>query len=432
MGVDPSGKGADSRQIKTISNMWQPAQPSPTLARADMELIGLAAQCVKCGLCLPHCPTYRLAQEEGESPRGRVSLIGGWARGALPSSPRLNTHLERCLGCRACEAACPSLVPFGRLMDIAKARRVRQWPWWRRWLHRTRLAAIRDRRLQWVIGYGGLLYRRSGLAGLIDELELSRWSRLHRYHRLATVVRAGCAAAEPDPASPSLRLLGSCVDAIAQPAARAAAMRVLKALGHRAAPIDGAHCCGALCRHQGLIATADEQLQRLVAAIDGRPVVGIASACIAELREHAGATSAADICTFLANLDWPSALRCAPLPCDILVHEPCTHRNRLHDTRAIYRLLERIPEARIGTLAGGSECCGAAGTYMLDQPRLSQALLAQKLASLRESPPTILVTTNPGCALHLAAGVREARLAIELCHPIELIDRQLRATAGTG
>jgi glycolate oxidase iron-sulfur subunit len=104
-----------------------------------------------------------------------------------------------------------------------------------------------------------------------------------------------------------------------------------------------------------------------------------------------------------------------------LVHEPCSHRNLLKDTGAVYRLLARIPGLDAQPLPGNAACCGAAGTYLLDQPEMAGALLAPKLAALAELAPAYLVTTNPGCALHLAAGIEEAGLAIQVCHPVELI-----------
>ena len=96
------------------------------------QLLTLADQCVKCGLCLPHCPTFMLLGNEADSPRGRIALIQGWASGGLAMSPALARHLDGCLGCRACEAACPSLVAYGRLIDGAKAARLDAKPAWRR------------------------------------------------------------------------------------------------------------------------------------------------------------------------------------------------------------------------------------------------------------------------------------------------------------
>jgi glycolate oxidase iron-sulfur subunit len=113
------------------------------------------------------------------------------------------------------------------------------------------------------------------------------------------------------------------------------------------------------------------------------------------------------------------------LAVDVLVHEPCSHRNQLGGNTDVYRVLARIPGLRVAPLPDNALCCGAAGTYLLQHPQTARALLGDKLAHLARLQPKILVTTNPGCALHLAAGLREVGLSIEVCHPLELIARQL-------
>lgn len=404
-----------------------PATP-PDPAALDLGLLALTASCVKCGLCLPHCPTYALTQDEGESPRGRIALVQGWVGGALPTSPSLAAHLDRCLGCRACETACPSRVPFGRLLDAARARQALTRPRWRRLARRLRLAALRDARRLRALARLATLYRASGLARVAARLEATRWPRVHALHRLALVLAARTPQAEAasDAPSPDLYLFGGCVTATALPAAVPATLRVLGTLGYRAALTAGTGCCGALHRHQGDPTAADRELARLVASVADVPVMGLASACVAELRERAPMTRSAELCAWLAEQPWPDSVRLAPLAQEVLIHTPCSHRHWLGGHRDVRRLLARIPGIRVSDLPDDGLCCGAAGTYMLDQPRLSQALLRAKLDQLRACEGAILVTTSPGCALHLAAGIREANLAIELCHPIELIARQLR------
>ncbi|MGB5833548.1 MAG: 4Fe-4S dicluster domain-containing protein, partial [Thiohalocapsa sp.] len=112
----------------------------------QQSLLQLADQCVKCGYCLPHCPTFRLRQDEAESPRGRVALIQGLLSGDLEDAGRLGVHLGNCLECLACEPACPSLVQFGALMDGVRAHRVARLPGWRRAWSRLRLDLLSDAR----------------------------------------------------------------------------------------------------------------------------------------------------------------------------------------------------------------------------------------------------------------------------------------------
>ena len=208
---------------------------------------------------------------------------------------------------------------------------------------------------------------------------------------------------------------------LAQGPAIAAARALCKGLGLRVRVAAEPGCCGALFRHNGFPVEADARRATWARGPSDPPLVGLASACVVELREGAHSRQALELCDFLYRLAPLDRLSLRPLPGRALVHEPCSHRNLLKDTGAIYRVLGLIPELDIQPLPGNATCCGAAGTYLLDQPAMAQALLASKLAALAEQPPDFLVTTNPGCALHLAAGIREAGLAIEVCHPVELI-----------
>jgi len=392
--------------------------------QGDAKLLSLADQCVKCGLCLPHCPTYRIGQEEGDSPRGRIALIEGWVRGDLATTPRLDAHLDQCLGCRACELACPSLVAFGRLMDTARARRVASLPRWRRWLRRARLKTLGSQRL---LARGAVLatrYRHSRVGQRLEALGAHRVPGLGPIARLALTLTPPPAAPRADSHENAVNLFVGCTGAVTPGCGSAAAIRVLGALGISAHMPATPVCCGALYRHQGFPADAQREAERLVATLGDRPVVGLASACVAEWRGQGMRGEILELCAFLDQLAWPEHLRLAPIPQRVIVHEPCTHRLLPDGNRAVHRLLQRLPEIELGALPG-DHCCGAAGTYMLDQPALAQALLRDKLESLRRLAPAILVTTNPGCSLHIAAGIREAGLPIEVCHPVALIDRQL-------
>lgn len=388
----------------------------------------LADQCVKCGLCIPHCPTYRLRLDEAESPRGRIALIQGLAQGRLADSPRLRDHLASCLECRACEVACPSLVQVGALMVGARALTHRNNGPWRRWRAKAWLDVLASPEGTRVASRLAAFYRRTGLARLAERTGLARWPGLGAYHRVArqlgTPARPASLRAAAEATGDEVELFLGCVARSAQPGALAAAQRVLERLGYRVRVAPGQGCCGAMHRHNGLPEAADRLLGRTASAASGRLMIGIASACVAELKSDPD-IDAREICRFLADLAWPSDLRLRPLERRIAVHEPCSHRNQLRDATAAYDLLRRLPGAEPVALPDNAFCCGAAGTYLLQQPATSRALLAPKLEALAELGAEILVTTNTGCALHLAAGVREAGLAVEVLHPLELIARQL-------
>ena len=386
------------------------------------QLLELADQCVKCGLCLPHCPTYSQLANEGDSPRGRIALIQGWASGRLPLTAGLVEHLDRCLTCRACEGACPSLVAFGRLMDGSKAARVDLMPGWRRALRLARLRLLASSGLTTLLAR---LHLHLGLGRLATWARMARWPGIGPWVRLARVIPSTASSVAPStPRAPDLELFTGCMGGLAQGRAIAAARALLDALGLRARIAPKPGCCGAMFRHNGFPGEADVARAAWARGPDDPPLVGLASACVAELREQPGGPKALELCEYLDRLSPPSDFDFAPMEGRVLVHEPCSHRNLLKDTGAVYRLLARIPGLEVHPLPGNAACCGAAGTYLLDQPEMARALLAPKLAAMAELAPTYLVTTNPGCALHLAAGIAEAGMAIQVCHPVELLERQ--------
>lgn len=396
-----------------------------SIDHSAQTLLRLADQCVKCGLCLPHCPTYAQARHEGDSPRGRIALMQGWLTGELEMSAVLARHLDGCLTCRACETACPSLVAFGQLADGVKARRVAALPIWRRALRRGWLSMLSQARFSRLLGRVAAVYRATGLAGGVEHSGLAQRHWLKPYHRLATVMGATTRQIAPlEPPDAEFDLFIGCMGSSAQTAAIDATLNVCEQLGLRVRIPDPPGCCGALLRHNGYPAEADQRRTDCVQRHAGRQLVGLASACVAELRDAPELRYTLELCEFLDRAVWPASFTLRPLPRRVLVHEPCSHRHLLGGNAAVYRLLARIPELDVAPLPGNASCCGAAGTYLLQQPALAAALLQDKLTACADLQPDFLVTTNPGCALHLAAGLREFGLAIEVCHPLELLARQ--------
>ncbi|HEY9150596.1 MAG TPA: heterodisulfide reductase-related iron-sulfur binding cluster [Gammaproteobacteria bacterium] len=402
-------------------------------------------RCVMCGLCLPHCPTYGLSRDEGDSPRGRIALMQGLASDALPVGERLLGHLDRCLECRACEAMCPSEVPFGRLMDAARARvepqrprrpgsrRLRQWG----------LGLLRHPRRLRTLARMLRYYQRSGLqwlarhSGLLWLLRLAPLeARLPRLQRPLTAGRHAPAG----PMRGRVALFTGCVESVAGADTQRDALRLLSRLGYEVDIPRGQGCCGALSQHNGDPATATGLARANLAAFDAtglEAIVSTASGCGVQLAAY-GALYAAehpraavfadkvlDISSFLAAQDWPRGLL-QSLPETIAVHDPCTLRHGLKQHRSVYRLLERIPQLQTVTLNASGACCGAAGSHVLTQPAQATALRRPHIEQLRALGVRTLVSSNIGCALHLAAGIREAGLEIAVLHPVSLLVRQLR------
>ncbi|EGV19280.1 (Fe-S)-binding protein [Thiocapsa marina] len=394
-------------------------------ADATRELLQLADQCVKCGLCLPHCPTFQLARQEADSPRGRIALIQGWAGGDLAMTPTLAAHLDGCLGCLNCQRVCPSEVAYGHIADQAKALRIAALPAPRRSVNRLALGVLSSARLMGRFAWLSRLYRRLGLARLTELMRLDRIPALRPYHRIATAMGAVARPIAPhNPEGPGESdgdLFLGCMGSAAEGRAVEATLKVAARLNLRLRIVSPDTCCGAMLRHNGWPEQADAQREACVRIHGNRPLVGLASACVAELRGDPALCDTRELCAFLDGLEWPESLRMRPDRRRVLVHEPCSHRNQLGGNAAVYRLLGRIPGLAVAPMPPGQGCCGAAGTYLLQHPVMAEALLADLLAPVRLDTPDVIVTTNPGCALHLAAGVREAGLDIAVLHPVELI-----------
>lgn len=401
-----------------------------------------AGKCVACGLCLPHCPTYGLFQDESESPRGRLALMTALAQDRLALNDRLETHLDRCLGCRACERVCPAYVDYGHTLVAARGlieskRTARP--------HSSTAVAL----LRWLVQRPNRMrflakslrgYQRSGLQNLLRRFGLLRWIGLADLDAAIPPVRPAVPLRElylPDqPERGRVALFLGCQAELSDQPALHAAIRVLNRLGYTVRVPREQTCCGALHAHAGRTSEFTELMQKNSACFANEEViVGVASGCTAMLRDYekyprsngcvGWAARVWDINHFLATRDWPTSLRLRPLPRRVAVHDPCTLANVLRQEKSPYALLARIPQAQIHPLSNNRICCGAAGTYHLTQVDIARKLRAPKIEELRRLAPDILTTSNPGCALFLEAGLREAGMAIEVLHPVVLLERQL-------
>ncbi len=420
------------------------AMASATLSIAPDTLLRGTERCVACGLCLPHCPTYRLTLDEAESPRGRIALMRALAQNELALSAAAEAHLQRCLVCRACEKVCPSYVPYGQLMDATQdlietrrpatgLRRV-----WRVILLDRLIVVPANLRRAGRLLYG---YQRSGLRWLLRASGLLTLLGLKKAEALIPRLSPAKSLAELHPAAGkrkgAVALFTGCVTTLFDSRTQEAAIRVLNALGYDVHVPPSQGCCGALHLRAGETEKAHGLMQRNLDAFGQKdlPIVTTASGCGALLREYdkqlatknAGpfASRVTDISQFLMQADWIN-IRLKPLPRRIAVHDPCTLTNVLCQEQAPYALLKRIPGTQVASLPENGVCCGGAGVYPLTQPDMAQRLRDDKIRHLREATPDILVTSNIGCALQLGAGLRDAGLCTEVLHPVVLLERQLQ------
>ncbi len=388
------------------SDMNETLPAEKALAQAD--------RCVKCGLCLPHCPTYGLYADESESPRGRIALAEALLRGQLDPDAALQGHLERCLLCRACEANCPSGVGYAALIDAARAR----------------LPARRGEPL--VPSVDGPWLGAATRAARLLHLPGLRG-------RLARVLPVSGSAPAPGVYPPDGRargrigLLLGCVTRTQQPEALRAAIRLLQRLGYEVVVPPDQGCCGALAVHQGDPDTARRQVEANRAAFRGLDgVVAIASGCSLQIAETLTELVPRDITAFLTEALQDRPLAFARPEGPIALHVPCTLANGLGATGALQELLGHLPGTEIHTLGHPGGCCGAAGTHLLTQREQAQRLRAPLMAQLEELKPRYLLTANVGCALHLAEGAMAQGWSIEVLHPVVLLARLVNEPRGAG
>lgn len=448
------------------------------------SLIAEANRCVACGLCLPHCPTYRVTQSEADSPRGRIALMSGVAGGRIPMNERFALHIDRCLTCRACESVCPNHVRFGQLIDGTRAMMASSSiplggstqaskSWFRRWVEReiigkpARIDALRPLLRFYQRSGMQKLLRKSGLFGktklILLETQLPRIDKPYSLPGQPNFA-GSWQAVYPTTGQPrgEVGLFLGCVARLTDTATLNATIVVLNQLGYTVHVPPAQTCCGALHQHSGDKQTAAQLAHRNISAFDGlnlEAIISTASGCGVQLTEYStlppsprskesapeleagnacgGGTPASkrfsakvmDISAFLAVAEGWDEIKLAPLTYKISVHEPCSLRNVLRGSASSYALLARIPGAQIAPLTGNDQCCGAAGTYFLDQPEMAKVLLHDKITAISASGARYLATSNVGCAMHLASALREAGSEIEVLHPVTLIARQMNITS---
>jgi glycolate oxidase iron-sulfur subunit len=399
-------------------------------------LIDYAAtlDCVHCGLCLPHCPTYQETGREASSPRGRIYLMRGVAEGRLELDSRFAAEMHDCLACRACESACPAGVRYGHLVETARAELDRRGARGRvrraleRLLLRRVVAAPRVLR-----ALGSLLraYQRWGLQQLVRRSRLLRaLPGLARAERMLPPLAAPHRPAVVYPAAGPRRgrvaFFSGCVMPELLGPANAASVEVLVRNGFEVWIPRQQACCGALHLHSGDPAAAARLRKRNRSAfqIDGIDAIVTNSAgCGAALKDGQDplARHVQDISEFLMGrgLRAPSA----PLPLRVAYDDPCHLLHGQKIAEAPRALLRSIPGVELIDLPGHRDCCGAAGIYNLTRPEMSERLLERKVEALRQTRVDALATGNPGCILQIGAGARAAGLEVEVLHPVELLAR---------
>ena len=421
----------------------------------DVPALEDLQNCIHCGFCLPACPTYLATGQELESPRGRLHLIRAVLDGEVPASERLLSHLDLCLQCRACETACPSSVPYGRIMEDARASIVANdaaRP--RAWTLRTlalRQVLARPRVLRALFALGRA-YSRSGAQRLVrDRLCRLLPTRLRDLEAQApelsrTPYRRRGLLARPAAATARVALLTGCVHGDLYPQTHEATVRVLARLGCEVVAPRRQVCCGALHTHAGDVEMARRLARRNIEAFEAAGVETLivnAAGCGAAMKEYgrllrndrrwAGraerfAATVRDVLEYVAEQDFARGL--GPVDLDVTLQDACHLAHAQGIRQAPRTILQAIPGLRLHELQTPDRCCGAAGIYSVVQSEMSRTVLEPKLADIERTGAAVVATANLGCTLQIEAGLRRSGAATTAQHVIELLDRSYRAGEG--
>jgi glycolate oxidase iron-sulfur subunit len=388
--------------------------------------------CVHCGLCLEHCPTYRQTGRESANPRGRLYLMRALFEGRAEATPDLVEDLDLCLVCRACESACPSGVRFGDVIAQTRSQ-IRKRGFIRRWMMKTLLSRGRLRLFARLMRF----YQRSGLRAVRHVLP-ARLRRMESY--LPAVPRAADRRPLPsvtpasEPALGVVAVLEGCVMSILFQDVNRDTVRLLAAAGYEVRVPPGQACCGALHEHDGDLEITRRQLEINRLAFQDPAIAAIvmnSSGCAAGLRgaDHlipggeAMAFRVVDITRFL--VDHGERLKYRATPGRVTYDAPCHLHHAQRETTAPLELLRRVPGIDLVPMDMAELCCGAAGIYNLDHPDMSQAILDEKLDALQRTGAQTLLTGNPGCILQWRNGVAARGWEIEVLHPATFLARAM-------
>ncbi len=461
-------------------------QPKSGFSGADKPQWDDYSRCVHCGLCLNHCPTYRLWGLEADSPRGRIRQMLLVDQGQLELGDVFVKHIDQCLDCRACETACPSGVEYGKLVEATRAQieqhyprpphaRLIRWFVFQKLLPYPRRIAALARVLR--------LYQRSGMARLARATGILKLCGLHQRERLLPPIDADFFFSRLGKTYPAqgvqrarVAFFGGCLAQVTFTALNDATIRVLQANGCQVVVPAGQVCCGALCAHAGVRHTARELAQRNLDAFvpeNFDAIITNAAGCGSTLKEyshlfgepngeskpasHADGKSKTDnrhsdrgralafqskvrdVTEFLADLGLTAPLRDLShngAPLRVTFQDSChlVHGQKVKD--APRQLIRAVPGVELVEMPLADYCCGSAGVYNVTQTAASLAILEEKMQHAASTHAQVIVTANPGCILQLRAGLvlfsatphtaKPAQPApAEVLHVVELLHRAL-------
>ncbi|NIP37659.1 MAG: 4Fe-4S dicluster domain-containing protein [Candidatus Dadabacteria bacterium] len=418
--------------------------------RPSAEIIN---DCVHCGFCLPTCPTYVETKNELDSPRGRIHLIKNAVEGKIPLDGSLVKHLDLCLGCLACETACPSGVKYSSLIETSRSQIERRYdrPGSENFIrslifsifpYPLRLKLLLPFLLaQKYLGINFLL-NKTGLINILPRV-------LRNFIKLAPDVDASAAfsglpsfAQAAALARYKVILLRGCVQSVFFPKVNKASVNVLSKLGCNVEIPKKQGCCGALSLHSGRMDEARKFARRLIdefSKYEAQYIIVNSAGCGSSMKGYSEllkddpqyknkakefSSKIKDIMEFIHEIGLDMELN--EINKTVTYQDACHVAHGQGITLEPREFLHKIPGINFTELNESDMCCGSAGIYNLVQPDMSEKLLNRKVLNIKEIKPDVLVASNPGCLLQITSGLKKEGVKIETAHPIELIDQAIK------
>lgn len=391
---------------------------------SDRKLSDLTSHCIRCGFCLESCPTFVLTGQETESPRGRIYLARTADEGKLDWKEDVGPHLDQCLGCRACETACPSGVEYGAILEMA----------------RTRVEEVHKHRAKRMF-LDGL----SSPTKMRIQLGLSKIIPGKRIPAILSRILSGQApeADKPTPqpsfpwppldeaALPEIKgqvyMLEGCVMRVMYPNVHEATRRLMRRIGYAVKPTSSG-CCGALHAHNGFLEVGQEYAKRLAETMPADlPIIVNSAGCGSHMKEQAAfGDRVKDISEFFVENGLLDLLSQLPeREATATYHDAChlVHGQKIRIQPR--QLLNAIPGLELIEMPEADMCCGSAGIYNVTQPKLARELLERKYANAESTGASLIVMGNPGCHGWIAQAVREHGERMKVLHLAEMLEQAL-------
>jgi glycolate oxidase iron-sulfur subunit len=422
---------------------------TPAFDEIDKPSLSVIRDCVHCGFCLTACPTYLETGNELDSPRGRIYLMKSAIEGRIPMGEALVKHLDLCLGCLACETACPSGVDYSQLIESSRSQIERRYrrPFSER-LYRSLLFSIfpYPKRLRPLLPFL-FLYQAAGIRRLIQSSGILHKlsEKLAHMEGMLPEVKSVFPSPLPNltPAKGKRRfrvvLLTGCVQSVLFPETNEATVRVLAENGCDVVIPRGQGCCGALSLHSGRLSESRDFARSNIEIFENSDVDAIivnSAGCGSTMKEYGELLNSSraeefgkkvkDIMEFLADIGIQGELK--DLKLRVTYQDAChiAHAQRIKTHPR--KIIKQIPGIEFVELPESEICCGSAGIYNLVEPEMSEKLLKRKISKLKETGAQVLVAGNPGCLLQIGMGIRRYGLNIKTAHTVELLDWAYRGS----